>query len=353
MAKQGVSFKLADMAMQIEASRLLVWRAAAALETGGEAGLLGSYAKAFAADTAMSVDDGCRADPRRGRHHARSSGREVAARREGAADRRGNVGDPAPRDRPASPSLDCPLASRRSFRARGRCTAPDDAHPHSVAHRFRPAHGRARGARRVRVRRLRGAARRGRPGCGRRRRRPDEPRGAARCSRPAPSRSSGCRSSSRSAQEQFPIKASSLGVEADWQAALRTAASEGEGFGPVRGFKRLQTRFFGAEVSPPVQAYTSALEYKLGQIADEIDRAHVEAKLVRRGLAVRRRSRARTGCKLDREAAADAVVRALATVRAGRAGAAARDRRPGRGHGGGARAGRPPSPTAPSRLPSG
>ena len=55
MAKQGVSFKLADMAMQIEASRLLVWRAAAALETGGEAGLLGSYAKAFAADTAMSV----------------------------------------------------------------------------------------------------------------------------------------------------------------------------------------------------------------------------------------------------------------------------------------------------------
>lgn len=55
IAKQGVSFKLADMAMQIEASRLLVWRAAAALESGGDAGLLGSYAKAFAADTAMSV----------------------------------------------------------------------------------------------------------------------------------------------------------------------------------------------------------------------------------------------------------------------------------------------------------
>ncbi len=55
MSKQGVSFKLADMAMQIEASRLLVWRAAAALETGGDAGLLGSYAKAFAADNAMSV----------------------------------------------------------------------------------------------------------------------------------------------------------------------------------------------------------------------------------------------------------------------------------------------------------
>jgi len=55
IAKQGVSFKLADMAIQVEAARLLVWRAAAALETGGEAGLLGSYAKAFAADIAMTV----------------------------------------------------------------------------------------------------------------------------------------------------------------------------------------------------------------------------------------------------------------------------------------------------------
>ncbi len=53
MAKQGVSFKLADMAMEIEAARLLVWRACAALDAGDDAGLLGSYAKAFAADAAM------------------------------------------------------------------------------------------------------------------------------------------------------------------------------------------------------------------------------------------------------------------------------------------------------------
>jgi alkylation response protein AidB-like acyl-CoA dehydrogenase len=53
--KQGVSFKLADMAMQVEAARLLVWRAAGALDAGDDAGLLGSYAKAFAADAAMSV----------------------------------------------------------------------------------------------------------------------------------------------------------------------------------------------------------------------------------------------------------------------------------------------------------
>jgi alkylation response protein AidB-like acyl-CoA dehydrogenase len=51
--KQGVSFKLADMAMEIEAARLLVWRACDAVDHGRDAGLLGSYAKAFAADAAM------------------------------------------------------------------------------------------------------------------------------------------------------------------------------------------------------------------------------------------------------------------------------------------------------------
>ena len=53
IAKQAVSFKLAEMAMEIEAARLLVWRAAAALDAGEDAGLPGSYAKGFAADVAM------------------------------------------------------------------------------------------------------------------------------------------------------------------------------------------------------------------------------------------------------------------------------------------------------------
>jgi alkylation response protein AidB-like acyl-CoA dehydrogenase len=55
LSRQGIGFKLADMAMQIEAARLLVWRACAALDAGEDAGLLGSYAKAFAADAAMAV----------------------------------------------------------------------------------------------------------------------------------------------------------------------------------------------------------------------------------------------------------------------------------------------------------
>ncbi len=55
LSRQGVGFKLADMAMLVEASRLLVWRAAAAVDAGEDAGLLGSYAKAFAADAAMRI----------------------------------------------------------------------------------------------------------------------------------------------------------------------------------------------------------------------------------------------------------------------------------------------------------
>jgi len=55
LSRQGVGFKLADMAMLVEASRLLVWRAAAAVDAGQDAGLVGSYAKAFAADAAMQI----------------------------------------------------------------------------------------------------------------------------------------------------------------------------------------------------------------------------------------------------------------------------------------------------------
>jgi alkylation response protein AidB-like acyl-CoA dehydrogenase len=53
LARQAIAFKLADMAMEIEAARLLVWRACESIVVGEDAGLAGSYAKAFAADTAM------------------------------------------------------------------------------------------------------------------------------------------------------------------------------------------------------------------------------------------------------------------------------------------------------------
>jgi acyl-CoA dehydrogenase len=52
---QGVNFLIADMAAEIEAARLLVWQAAWLLDQGKRATLQSSYAKRFAADTAMKV----------------------------------------------------------------------------------------------------------------------------------------------------------------------------------------------------------------------------------------------------------------------------------------------------------
>ncbi|MEO5577361.1 MAG: VanW family protein [Gaiellaceae bacterium] len=118
------------------------------------------------------------------------------------------------------------------------------------------------------------------------------------------------------AGEEFPITATMLGVEADWAAAIESASREGEGFGPVRGFKRLQTRFFGFEIAPPVQAYEAALDFKLAGLARGIDQRHVEAKLVRRGLAVEVVP-GQPGRRLAQDVAAGRIVRSLARLERG------------------------------------
>lgn len=52
---QGIQFKLADMAIKIEASRLLVWRAAWMADQGLRNGYESAIAKCFAADSAMQI----------------------------------------------------------------------------------------------------------------------------------------------------------------------------------------------------------------------------------------------------------------------------------------------------------
>ena len=113
--------------------------------------------------------------------------------------------------------------------------------------------------------------------------------------------------------KEYPIKATTLGVEADWSTAIESAAREGEGFGPVRGFKRLQTRFFGSEIAPPVRVYKAALEFKLAGLAKDIDQRHVEAELVRRGLAVEVVP-GQPGRRLARSVSERRIVRSLAQL---------------------------------------
>jgi acyl-CoA dehydrogenase len=55
VTNQGVSFMLADMAMRVDASRLLAWRAAWMADHGIKATAESAMAKCFASDTAMEV----------------------------------------------------------------------------------------------------------------------------------------------------------------------------------------------------------------------------------------------------------------------------------------------------------
>jgi acyl-CoA dehydrogenase len=55
IVNQGVSFMLADMAMKVEAARLLTWQAAWLADTGARATGKSAMAKCFASDAAMEV----------------------------------------------------------------------------------------------------------------------------------------------------------------------------------------------------------------------------------------------------------------------------------------------------------
>ena len=111
----------------------------------------------------------------------------------------------------------------------------------------------------------------------------------------------------------FRFTASQLGVDPGWRAAVDAAAHEGGGFGPVRGFRRLHTRVFGADVLPRVGVSSKALEFALDEISDAVDVSPVGAALARRGLRIEMH-RERVGARLDRGAAGRAIVRALASI---------------------------------------
>ncbi len=111
----------------------------------------------------------------------------------------------------------------------------------------------------------------------------------------------------------FRLTASQLGVRPDWEGAVRTAAAQSDGFAPVRGIRRIQTKLFGADVEPRVDVYPSVLRYTVARIAAAVDRPAVDAAVRRRGLRVAI-APARTGLRLDRARAGAIVVSALAEL---------------------------------------
>jgi len=104
-----------------------------------------------------------------------------------------------------------------------------------------------------------------------------------------------------------------LGVRVDWGAAVDAVRRQGNGFGPLRGFRRLDMRFFGADVAPPTQVYDAALRAKLDEIEAAVNIAHRDASIRLRGLEPEIVT-SQTGRALDRHAAAVTLVRALASL---------------------------------------
>jgi acyl-CoA dehydrogenase len=52
---QAVGHMIADMAMELEAARMLVWKSAWSVDSGERNTTIAAYAKAYAADTAMKI----------------------------------------------------------------------------------------------------------------------------------------------------------------------------------------------------------------------------------------------------------------------------------------------------------
>ena len=114
----------------------------------------------------------------------------------------------------------------------------------------------------------------------------------------------------------WKLRPASLGVEADWRAAAQLALDQGDGVGPLRGFRRIGVRFFGAEVRPPTRVFEAALQYEVGRMAKAVDHPHVDAALVLRKLRAVVVP-ARGGAVLDKAAAADMIVGSLAGFQRG------------------------------------
>jgi vancomycin resistance protein YoaR len=112
---------------------------------------------------------------------------------------------------------------------------------------------------------------------------------------------------------EWKLTPAQIGLEPDWAAAVAAAQRQGEGFAPVRGLRRLQRRFFGADVAPPVDVFEPALRYAVGQIGARVDRPARDARIALKGL----RPVVEPGVggrRLDRDAAETLVVRALARL---------------------------------------
>src|SRR5215216_1672504 len=110
--------------------------------------------------------------------------------------------------------------------------------------------------------------------------------------------------------KSWRVKPDSVLVAVDWATAVEAARRQGEGFGPVRGLRRLGVRVFGGEVVPTTKVYSAAVTSYVNRFARALDRPRVEPSLRMRALEAEVVD-GRNGRLLDREAAQQVLDRAL------------------------------------------
>src|SRR5512133_1433928 len=77
----------------------------------------------------------------------------------------------------------------------------------------------------------------------------------------------------------WKLTARQLDVRVSWRRAVSSALHQGDGPVPVRGFRRLGVRLFGADITPAAQAYDPALQYELDRVERRVNRSHRDASL--------------------------------------------------------------------------
>ena len=82
----------------------------------------------------------------------------------------------------------------------------------------------------------------------------------------------------------FRFEQAELGIEVDWAGAVAAARAKGDGFGPIRGFRRIGLRAFGADVTPTATAKGRALGVALDRISGRVGKPHRDASIVLKGL---------------------------------------------------------------------
>ncbi len=114
----------------------------------------------------------------------------------------------------------------------------------------------------------------------------------------------------------FRIKARDIGLVPDWGAAVSSARHAGDGFGPLRGFRRLKLRFFGSDVAARAAYDAASLKATVARIAAAVDKPHRDAAVVLHGLTPAVIG-GRGGQVVDREEAAHQIVAALSSLHRG------------------------------------